>query len=375
MRVVDSDRKFMEQALSLAARGRGRTSPNPMVGAVLTREGTIIGTGHHAYAGADHAEVTALNATGERARGSVCYVTLEPCAHHGRTPPCTEALIHAAVSKVVVAAYDPNPVVAGRGVKRLREAGISVEVGLLQEEAVRLNEAYFTVIQKGRPLVSLKAALSLDGKLATRTGDSKWITGERTRHRVHEMRNTVDAVVVGIGTVLRDDPLLTTRLDGQERRDPLRVVVDSRARFPLTARILRSGSRPPFVAVGESAPQVRLRRLQERGAEVVVLPSGQGGVSLPDLFRELGRRGITSVMIEGGGRLATSALQEGIVDKLVLMLAPLLIGGKKAPTLLQGEGVEKIGEALCVKQMTIERVGEDIIFEGYLTDPVIPWVP
>lgn len=365
----------MEHALSLAARGRGRTSPNPMVGTVLTREGAIVGTGYHAYAGSDHAEPAALKAAGASARGAVCYVTLEPCAHQGRTPPCTEALIQAAVSKVVVATYDPNPLVAGRGVKRLREAGISVEVGLLQEEAVRLNEAYFTYIQRGRPLVLLKAALSLDGKLATRTGDSKWITGEPARHRVHEMRNTVDAVVVGIGTVLRDDPMLTTRLEGQERRDPLRVVVDSRGRLPLTARLLRTGARLPLVAVGERTSQARLRRLQEGGAEVMVFPPGDGGISLPDLFRELGRRDITSVMIEGGGRLATSALQEGIVDKLILMVAPVLIGGEKAPMLLQGDGVEKIGEALCVKQMTVERVGEDLVLEGYLTEPVVPWVP
>ncbi|MFQ5532737.1 MAG: bifunctional diaminohydroxyphosphoribosylaminopyrimidine deaminase/5-amino-6-(5-phosphoribosylamino)uracil reductase RibD [Candidatus Methylomirabilales bacterium] len=375
MRVVQSNRTFMEHALSLAARGRGRTSPNPMVGTVLTREGAIVGTGYHAYAGSDHAEPAALKAAGASARGAVCYVTLEPCAHQGRTPPCTEALIQAAVSKVVVATYDPNPLVAGRGVKRLREAGISVEVGLLQEEAVRLNEAYFTYIQRGRPLVLLKAALSLDGKLATRTGDSKWITGEPARHRVHEMRNTVDAVVVGIGTVLRDDPMLTTRLEGQERRDPLRVVVDSRGRLPLTARLLRTGARPPLVAVGERTSQARLRRLQEGGAEVMVFPPGDGGISLPDLFRELGRRDITSVMIEGGGRLATSALQEGIVDKLILMVAPVLIGGEKAPMLLQGDGVEKIGEALCVKQMTVERVGEDLVLEGYLTEPVVPWVP
>ncbi len=368
------NQKYMERALSLAAQGRGRTSPNPMVGAVLTRQGVIVGEGYHAYAGGDHAEVVALKAAGSAARGAVCYVTLEPCAHYGKTPPCAEALVKAEVTRVVVATYDPNPLVAGEGVRRLRDAGISVEVGLLQEEATRLNEAYFKYIRNRKPFVLLKAALSLDGKLATRTGDSQWITGEGARRRVHEMRNAVDAVVVGIGTVLRDDPMLTTRLEGQEGRDPLRVVLDSRGRLPLTAQLLRSGSRPPLVAVGPRVSATRLRRLKEAGADVTALPHGDGGLSLRDLLGELGRRKITSVMIEGGGRLATSALQAGIVDKLTVMLSPVLIGGEKAPTLLQGEGIEKLVEALHVTQLTVERLGQDVVLEGYLTEPVAPWV-
>lgn len=373
--MVDLDRKYMERALSLAAQGRGRTSPNPMVGAVLTKKGTIIGEGYHAYAGADHAEVVALKATKETASGAVCYVTLEPCTHYGKTPPCAEALIKAGVTRVIVATYDPNPLVAGAGVRRLREAEIRVEVGLLQEAASRLNEAYCKYIRAREPFVVLKAALSLDGKLATRTGDSQWITGEGARRRVHEMRDTVDAVVVGIGTVLKDDPMLTTRLEVREGRDPLRVVVDSRGRLPLGARLLRTGSRSPLVAVGPRIPPRRLHRLKEAGAEVVVLPEGEGGLSLRDLICELGRREITSVMIEGGGKLATSALQAGLVDKLILMLAPILIGGKKAPTLLRGDGVEKLAEALHVSQLSVERVGQDLILEGYVTEPVAPWVP
>ncbi len=365
---------YMERALSLAAQGRGRTSPNPMVGAVLTRQGVIVGEGYHAYAGGDHAEVVALKAAGGAAREAVCYVTLEPCTHYGKTPPCAEALVKAEVTRVVVATYDPNPLVAGEGVRRLRDAGISVEVGLLQEEATRLNEAYFKYIRNRKPFVLLKAALSLDGKLATRTGDSQWITGEGARRRVHEMRNAVDAVAVGIGTVLRDDPMLTTRLEGQEGRDPLRVVLDSRGRLPLTAQLLRSGSHPPLVAVGPRVPATRLRRLKEAGADVTALPHGDGGLSLRDLLGELGRRKITSVMIEGGGRLATSALQAGIVDKLTVMLSPVLIGGEKAPTLLQGDGVEKLVEALHVTQLTVERLGQDVVLEGYLTEPVAPWV-
>jgi diaminohydroxyphosphoribosylaminopyrimidine deaminase/5-amino-6-(5-phosphoribosylamino)uracil reductase len=346
-----------------------------MVGAVLVRQETIVGEGFHAFAGSDHAEVAALRAGGAAARGAICYVTLEPCAHYGRTPPCTEALIQAGVARVVVAAYDPNPVVAGKGVRTLREAGIPVEVGLLEEQAIKLNEAYFKYIRTGFPLVLLKAALSLDGKLGTRTGDSQWITGEGARRRVHELRNAVDAVMVGIGTVLRDDPMLTTRLADQEGRDPLRVIVDSQGRLPHGARLLRSGFRPPLVAVSSQISPARVRQLQEEGAEVTIVLQGNGGISLPDLIRELGRRGITSVMIEGGGKVATSALQEGLVDKLILMLAPILIGGEKAPTLLQGDGVEKLAEAFRVKHLTVERIGDDVVLEGYLTEPVAPWAP
>jgi diaminohydroxyphosphoribosylaminopyrimidine deaminase/5-amino-6-(5-phosphoribosylamino)uracil reductase len=346
-----------------------------MVGAVLVRDHTIIGEGFHAAFGGDHAEVAALKAAGARATGATCYVTLEPCAHYGRTPPCADALVQAGVAQVVAATYDPNPAVAGRGIERLREAGIPVEVGLLEEEAVRLNEAYFKYIRSGEPLVILKAAMSLDGKLATRTGDSQWITGEQARRRVHELRNAVDAVVVGIGTILRDDPMLTTRLDGQEGRDPLRVIVDSRGRLPLTARLLRSGSHPVLIATSSRISQARVQRLEASGVEVTVLPPGEGGVSLPDLVRELGRRKITTAMIEGGGRLATSALEAGIVDKLILMLAPVLIGGKTAPMLLQGEGVEKLKDALRVRYLTVERLGDDCILEGYLSEPASPWTP
>lgn len=365
----------MERALKLAARGRGRTSPNPMVGAVLFRGGDVVGEGFHAALGGDHAEVVALRAAGGAAREATCYVTLEPCVHYGQTPPCTEALIRAGIRKVVAATYDPNPLVSGRGIERLREVGISVEVGLLEREALQLNEAYFKYIQTGIPFIVLKAALSLDGKLATRTGDSRWITGETARDRVHQLRNTVDAVMVGIGTLLRDDPLLTTRLADDGGRDPLRVVVDTRGRLPLTARLFRSGSRAPLVAVGPRVSQTRVGQLRDHGADVMVLPLGQGGISLPHLIRELGRRQVTSVMIEGGGRLATAALHAGIVDKLVLMLAPILIGGKKAPTLLQGEGIEKLSEAFRIQQMTVQRLADDVVIEGYLTEPVAPWMP
>lgn len=373
--MLQADRTYMERALVLATHGRGRTSPNPMVGAVLTREGAIVGEGFHAAAGGDHAEVAALKTAGRSARGAVCYVTLEPCPHYGRTPPCTDALIRAGVARVIVATYDPNPAVSGKGVERLRTAGIPVEVGLLQEEAVRLNEAYLKFIRTREPFVLLKAATSLDGKLATRTGESRWITGEPARRRVHEMRAAVDALVVGIGTVVRDDPMLTPRLEGAEGRDPLRVILDSRGRLPVTARVLRTGSRPPLVAVADGLAPSRLSRLRKAGAEVVAVPPAEEGLSLPALLRELGRRDITAVMIEGGGRVATTALTAGVVDKVILMLAPILIGGRKAPTLLQGDGAEKLADALRITHMRVERLGEDIVVEGYLTEPATPWTP
>jgi diaminohydroxyphosphoribosylaminopyrimidine deaminase / 5-amino-6-(5-phosphoribosylamino)uracil reductase len=346
-----------------------------MVGAVVVHDGAVVGEGFHAAPGGDHAEVAALRAAGASARGAACYITLEPCAHYGRTPPCTEALIRAGIEKVVVATYDPNRLVAGKGVARLRAAGIAVDVGLLQEEAVRLNEAYMKYIRTGEPFVLLKLALSLDGRLATRTGEARWITGEHARQRVHELRNSVDAVVVGIGTILRDDPMLTTRLGGDTGRDPLRVILDSRGRLPARARVLRTGSRPPLVAVSSRVGPARLRRLQNAGAEVTIIPAAEGGLSLPALIRDLGQREMTSVMIEGGGRVATSALQIQIVDKLILMVAPLLIGGRRAPTLLQGDGVEKLVEAQHVKQLRVERLGDDLVLEGYLAEPVVPWVP
>lgn len=370
--MAPEDRIYMERALALAAQGRGRVSPNPMVGAILVKEGSVVGEGFHPYAGGDHAEVVAVKAAGRAAQGAVLFVTLEPCCHYGKTPPCTEALIKAGIVRVVVATLDPNPAVAGKGVRRLREAGIAVEMGPLGEEAVRLNEAYFKYIQTRRPFVILKAALSLDGKLATRTGDSRWITGEMARRRVHQLRNEVDAVLTGIGTVLKDDPQLTTRLETPGGRDPLRVIVDSRARLPSSAQLLQTGTRPPLIAVGPDAPRNRTARLREAGAELLVIPKGEGGLSLPDLMAALGRRGVTSVMIEGGGRLSTSALQAGIVDKVLLMIAPILIGGRTAPTLLQGEGVEKLSEAGRLKEVTAESLGEDLVVEGYLADPPQP---
>lgn len=363
----ETDAKWMRRALDLATRARGRTSPNPMVGAVLVKDGEVVGEGFHAYAGSDHAEVVALNEAEEAAGGATLYVGLEPCCHHGRTPPCVERILDAGVRRVVAACEDPNPAVRGKGIAALRGAGVPVDVGVLAEEATRLNEAFFTHIRTGRPFVILKAAASLDGKIATRTGESRWITGEAARHRVHQLRNEVDAVLVGIGTVLRDDPLLTTRLGITDQRDPARVVVDNLARLPLRAKVVnRASTAPTLLAVSQTAPRARLEALEREGIQVIVVGGSPRRVALDQLMDALGKLGFLSVMIEGGAEINASALREGVVDKVLLFLAPILIGGKSAPTAVGGEGIESLGLATRLRDVRIERFDDDLLVEGYI---------
>ena len=363
----EADAKWMRRALDLAARARGRTSPNPMVGAVLVKDGEVVGEGFHAYAGSDHAEVVALHAAEEAAAGATLYVDLEPCCHHGRTPPCVERIIGAGVRRVVAACEDPNPAVSGKGIEALRAGGVQVDVGVLAEEATRLNEAFFTHIRTGRPFVILKAAASLDGKIATRTGESRWITGEAARHRVHQLRNEVDAVLVGIGTVLRDDPLLTTRLGITDQRDPARVIVDNLARLPLRAKVVnRASTAPTLLAVSQTAPRARLEALEREGIQMIVVDGSPRRVSLSHLMDALGKLGFLSVMIEGGAEINASALREGVVDKVLLFLAPILIGGKSAPTAVGGEGIESLSQATRLRDVRIERFDDDILLEGYI---------
>ncbi len=367
METAEADRIWMQRALALAARARGRTSPNPMVGAVLVKDNQLVGEGFHAYAGSDHAEVVALREAGEAGRGATLYVSLEPCCHFGRTPPCVEQIVQAGVRRVVAACEDPNPAVSGKGIAALRAAGLSVQVGLLADEAVRLNEAFFTHVRTGRPFVTLKVAASLDGKIATRTGESRWITGETARRRVHQLRNEVDAVLVGIGTVLRDDPLLTTRLGIAEQRDPIRVIVDNLARLPLRANVVnRASTAPTILAVSQMAPRTKLEALEREGVQVIVVEDSPRRVSLERLMEALGKRGILSVMIEGGAEINASALREGIVDKVLFFVAPILIGGKSTPTAVGGEGIETLGQALRLRDVRVERFDDDILVEGYL---------
>ncbi len=363
----ETDPIYMRRALDLAAKARGRTSPNPMVGAVLVKDDQIVGEGFHAYAGSDHAEVAALREAGPAAAGATLYVNLEPCCHYGRTPPCVEQILQAGVGRVVTACEDPNPAVSGKGIATLRSAGLAVDVGILGKEAAELNQAFFTYVRTGRPFVILKVAASLDGKIATRTGESRWITGETARRRVHQLRNEVDAVLVGIGTVLRDDPLLTTRLGVPDQRDPIRVIVDNLARLPLRAKVVnRASTAPTLLAVSQMAPRTMLEAIEREGVQVIVVESSRRRVSLERLMEALGKRGILSVMIEGGAEINASALREGIVDKALVFLAPILIGGKSTPTAVGGDGIETLGQALRLRDVRIERFDDDTLIEGYV---------
>jgi len=362
----DKDRFFMRRALELAAKAGGRTSPNPMVGAVIVRDGRIVGEGYHERAGLPHAEVIALNKAGKLAKGATLYVNLEPCCHWGRTPPCTKAIIRSGVRKVIVATLDPNPLVSGKGLEELRRNGIEVEVGLMEEEAKRLNKFFFKHITTGLPFVILKIAMSLDGKIATCTGESKWITSPESRRMVHEIRDQVDTVMVGIGTVLKDDPQLTTRLPDREGKDPIRVILDSHARTPPTARAINPKSpAPTIIATTPKANEERVKALREAGAEVVMLDEDEEGrVDLKSLMEYLGGRPIQSLLVEGGSEVASSMLMKGLVDKVMFFIAPKIIGGVNAPTPVGGSGVQRLSEAIPLEEIEVKRVGPDILIEG-----------
>jgi len=359
------DEPLMRRALDLAQKGLGRTSPNPIVGAVVVRNGSILGEGYHAYAGGPHAEVVALEAAAGATAGADLYVTLEPCCHQGRTPPCTDRIIAAGIRRVVTSVLDPNPLVSGRGVETLRAAGVLVELGLLSEESTILNEAFMKFIKSRLPFVVLKAAVSLDGKIATRTGDSRWISGEQSRQRVHELRDQIDAVMVGLGTIRRDDPMLTTRLPSGGR-NPIRVIVDGRGSLPLDARVFHStSSSPTWVAVTADAPHERIDALERHGLAVIETGGSNGRVNLHHLLKRLGEREVTSVMIEGGEGIFTSAIEAGIIDRFLVFVAPILIGGKTAPSLFGGAGIEHLVEAFRLERVRIEQLGGDLLIEGY----------
>ena len=356
------DVRWMRRALRLAARGRGTTSPNPMVGAVVVKRGRVVGEGYHREAGGPHAEVYALRQAGAGAAGATAYISLEPCPHHGRTPPCTEALAAAGVSRVVAACLDPDARVNGKGLRWLSRRGIRTEAGVLEVEARKLNEAYFKRVTSGLPFVSLKTAMSLDGKTATAGGESKWITGEKARAFGHRLRGNHDAVMVGIGTVLADDPELTVRL--AKGRTPLRVVIDSRARTPVGARLIGADEKPPLIVTAREAPVARRRRLAEAGATVWVARSRAGRIDLRSLLRRLARHGVQSILLEGGGTLAAGALADGLVDRVYFFVAPKLIGGERAPTPVDGPGVGRLASAAKLGALRTRRIGEDLLIIG-----------
>jgi len=351
---------LMARALELAERARGRVSPNPLVGALVVRDGTVMGEGWHEGPGSPHAEVMALAAAGERARSATLYCTLEPCDHVGRTPACTGAIIKAGVSHVVVAAGDPNPIVDGRGFAQLRTAGIDVTVGPLEMEARRLNEAYERHVTTGLPFVTLKMAASLDGRTAARDGSSKWITGEAARADVQTLRASADAIVVGAGTAITDDPSLTIRDPSYSGPPPLRVVVDATGRVPTGLRLFNDEAETLVVTTDEVEDE-RVDAWEAASADVEIVerdPSGR--VSLPDLLSRLGKREVQSVLVEGGGSLAWGFVRAGSVDRLVLYMAPKLVGGAHAPGVLMGDGVACIADALDVDIVSVERVGKDL---------------
>jgi len=352
----------MARAIALARQGLGRTSPNPAVGAVVVKNGRVVGEGWTRPAGGPHAEIVALRQAGRGAKGATLYVTLEPCAHHGRTPPCTQAVIAAEVARVVVGVGDPNPRVRGRGLRALAAAGIAVNTGILAEEAGAVSAWFRHYIVRGRPYVLLKLAASIDGRIATARGESRWISGPAARRWVHELRNQVDAVMVGSGTVLADDPALTCRMRGG--RDPLRVVVDGRLRISPRARIVRQRSRAAtLIAATASAPPARARALARAGAEVMVVPGRRGKVSLASLLRELAARGVVSVLIEGGGELAAAALRARLVDRLLVVTAPLVIGGDGRP-MLASLGLGRLANAPRIVDERMSRLGPDLLREG-----------
>lgn len=359
------DRAYIERALGLAERARGLVSPNPLVGCVVVRDGRIVGEGHHRGPGTAHAEIQALAAAGEAARGAVLYSTLEPCDHVGRTGPCTAAILDAGVERVVSAMVDPNPVVNGRGHAKLAEAGVEVSTGVLAEEAQRTNEAYVKHVRTGLPFVTWKMAASLDGKVAARDGTSRWITGEAARRDVHRLRGAADAIVVGAGTALADDPSLTVRDPAYEGRPPLRVLVDARGRVPATGDLFDAEA-PTLVATTDAAPLERRDEWQAAGAEVVPFePEGRDGlVPFDALMRHLGTRDAQAVLLEGGPTLAWSAVQDGGVDRVVVYLAPKLIGGDGAPTVLGGRGFAPIAKALGLRIRSFDLVGEDLRVEA-----------
>lgn len=372
-----TDRDYMKRAIELAELGRGWTNPNPVVGAVIVKDGVIIGEGYHARYGGLHAERNAIAALTQPAEGATIYVTLEPCCHYGKTPPCTEAILEQKIARVVIGSRDPNPKVAGKGAKILRDAGVLVEEGFMREECDKLNPVFFHYITTKMPYVVMKYAMTADGKIATRTGASKWITGEAARAKVQELRHRCMGIMAGIGTVLADDPMLNVRIEG--KKSPVRIICDSRLRIPPDSQICKTANQyPTIVACGiEEAAKADLpqkdviRELEHRGVQVIFVPDGNGRVDLKKLMQILGDQGIDSILLEGGGELNDSALQAGIVQEVKVFLAPKLFGGRDAKSPVAGTGVELPEEAAALIFEQASQIGEDLLLE-YRVRPSMP---
>lgn len=385
-----SDEMFMARALELAAMGRNRTKSNPMVGAVIVKDGKVIGEGYHRYFGGPHAEIEAIGAACEVVKGSTMYVSLEPCCHQGKTPACTSKIIEMGVSRVVIASVDPNPLVAGKGIELLKRASINVDIGLMDKEQKALNEKFIHFITKKRPFVMMKSAISLDGKIATRTGDSKWISSEEVRAFTRKMRGEYQAIMVGINTVIADDPRLTAA-EGDE--NPLKIVVDSKLKIPLDSYVVKNAKKEPlFIITTEHCDKEKKRNLENLGVEVMeIAPQGAKREEVPPLglssaagltqtkeenrridlgtaMAELGKKGISSIFLEGGGGLNYSMVSEGLVNKFLFVVSPKIIGGKKALTAVEGEGFEKVSDAVKLRDMKAKSFGDEIIITAYLKE-------
>jgi len=364
------DETIMKLALDLAAKGIGFTSPNPMVGAVLVKDGKIVGTGYHHGAGKAHAEVNAIDDAGPLAKGAVLYVTLEPCNHAGRTPPCTQKILAAGVREVVAAMRDPNPDVAGGGIDYLQQRGIPVRWGVCEAEARKLNESFIKYVTTRRPFVTVKCAATLDGRIATRTGDSKWVTGTESRAFVHRLRHAVDAILVGIHTIQRDDPSLTTRIEGESGKDPIRVILDTRLSIAEDANVLRLKSDSATLLISAApvsdAQKKKKVRLEKKGVRIMEASLKQDRIDLDKLMNRLGAEGITSLLIEGGAEVIASALAAGIADKIFFFYAPKILGGDDGVPICRGPGPELMDRCVRVREMDVRRFGSDVLIEGYI---------
>ncbi len=365
------DEHFMQMALDLAKKGRGFTSPNPMVGAVIVKNGEVVGKGYHQAAGRPHAEINAIEDAGALAQGATLYVTLEPCNHTGRTPPCTERVLAAGIKKVVVAMKDPNPDVMGGGIDYLRSQGVHIAVGVCEDRAKTLNEIFLKYIKTKRPFSIIKCAATLDGQIATRTGDSRWVTGEESREFVHRLRHAVDAIMVGINTVILDDPSLTTRLKNRQEnargRDPARIILDTHLRIPEDAKLLRLNSDSGTIIVtGPTVPKDKKARIERHGARVLETPLKDGLIDLDKLMERLGALSITSLLIEGGSRVIASALSAGIVEKAMFFFAPKILGGDDGVSICKGPGTPYMNRCIPVKNIHVRRFGDDVMIAGYI---------
>ena len=359
---MEQDRQYMKMALELAQKGMGFTAPNPMVGAVIVKNGRIIGQGYHRKYGELHAEREALAVCTEEPKGASIYVTLEPCCHYGKQPPCVNAILEAGIRRVIIGSSDPNPLVAGKGIRILKDHGIEVTENILKEECDKLNEAFFYYIQNKKPYVVMKYAMTMDGKIAAYTGESKWVTGEAARIHVQEQRLKYTGIMVGVGTVLADDPMLTCRLENS--RNPVRIICDSHLRTPLTSKIVRTAETIPTILASSSKDQQKIKNYEELGCQVLYVPEKNGHIDLNRLMELLGAAKIDSILLEGGGSLNWSALESGIVQKVQTYIAPKLFGGEEAKTPVEGKGFPDPARAVLLKNSEIIRLGDDFLIES-----------